>query len=225
MLTSKIIRDDLLTFRAGFQPTLENAFLSFYGENILNQTPPSIILAIENILKHKIFYDEEWFFYKDINESLRTATVSEIGAMVAREYGANIIAYVNSDEFKFNSRLKPTDTEVKSYKGTDTKEFTHGKKTTDKGTSNSVGEVAPINSAIDEINTPSVKNENHHNFTLQNEGMDTDKNTMDYSITTNRENFEYMFKYLEYYAEKGNILYNMLESEINKFIADKIKMF
>ena len=224
MLKSKILTSDAILFREGFQPVLHNIFESYY--TITNPNLESVILAVDNIIKHKIFYNEEWCFYKDIEDDLRDGTVSEIGAMVAREYGAKLIGYITTENpFSFRPRLNPVDSETKSYDGTDTKEFTHGKKTKDSGESYSVGEDAPINSVINEINTPSGKNKSEYSNERTNSGVDTDKNTMDYSITTTRENFDYMERYLDHYLKNGNELYNMLESEINKFIVDKIIMF
>lgn len=228
LITFEITDEYIRGFLAGFESSTKAVF-----NEIVFNTFNSKIRPILNtrFLYHMMMGNHligDWSGYSDKGVLLEIANVGNIyGDMFAEQ----LVAFIHANDII--PVKTPSDIETKTKSGNDnrTSHFEGTNSAKNNSTSNryDVDEIAPINSTINTINTPSNKSKMNSDTTANSNSEYTNNGgeEKEYTESENldKSSFENSMKMVEFYLEKGNIFAVMLDCMVDKCVYETNVIF
>lgn len=221
LITSEIANSYFSGFKTGFDEEV-TALFGFEVKQSLTNKIESVVDT--RFLYHIMMGNHLLGDWSNLNEEEVISEIKVIGKNYGYMFGEQVIAFVNSRSVL--PIAKGDNVETKSVSGTNNKESEFGgeNKSQQSGENSiyNVDEIAPINSLIDDINTPNQKNKQTGNSSLGVEteytNSGTENRTYSEIETLNKSLFENLLKMTEFYLEKGNLFSTMIELMIDKSV-------
>ena len=188
-------------------------------------------VILDRIYYHSAHGNKLIGYFVDENDMLDF--VSEISYAHGNMAGNRLIMFYDKLNVRpiFSSDLQDTETESRNVVRNKTIEKNENNTSNNSNTYDgySASEIAPINSSISEMHTPSNKNKSQSSSYQTANGEytanNTDNESLSDDITRTHKNYKYLQDMLDFYLKNGNIFVDIINEIFDEIISERVTLF